>query len=437
MVRDRVRKTAFFGLVLAAFLPVSNVSAARSVIPDKLINKYNNYQVRFYNSEQACVPGRTVPGSGGSSTPFVGDGQGWNGSCTAMTATRAAWLKKQIPGMQKVATANGIPWELIAAQAIAESGGGSNEVCPYNPLGLKGSGPSCNGRHRSFSSYEEAYQHYVDSIIPIKKVKGKYPNDPYSAISYIQYGSGAPYAQCSKPEYLANPNHACYGHNLGDPTPSYVNNVSSIICGIQKWAKGEGISISSVTADNYSPSGETTPIEEVEEDEEIVVMNTGAVYCNEEGSSEAEYGEYEAPEAGNLADFIKKWAWSDYKGRGSTTRMPAYAEYMDTQATYKGAMSGVDCGAFVANIMRASGWDPNYVQGGTSSQKTYLQQNWTPVSPNSLQLGDVGIKNGHVILYAGGIEGFNSNTVSASLNSRAPMAGADKNLDIYTWYRKT
>lgn len=424
-------------LPVGFFVDFANAEDGDVVIPGHLQKKYHNYQIRFYNSEQECASG-TIVGGGGEPNkhPYAGD-EKWNGSCTGMTAARADWLKKQIPGMQKAATANGIPWELIAAQAIAESGGGSSEVCPYNPLGLKGSGPSCDGRHRSFNSYEEAYQHYVNNIIPIKKVKYKYPNDPYSAIAYIQYGSGAPYAQCSKPEYLTNPNHSCYGHKLGDPTPSYVNNVSSIICGIQKWAKGEGIAISATTWENYSPSDTNEEPEEVEEEEEeeIVDYENKTTYCNEEGSSE-EDEDYESPEAGNLESYVKAWAWPEYHKAPYTNKKPAYADYINTQASYTGSCNGVDCGAFVANIIKASGWDTSYPQTGTAGQSSWLAKNWNKVSSDSLRLGDVGIKPGHVILYVGSISGFGSNTASASQCERAPMAGADKNLGNYTWYRK-
>ena len=127
--------------------------------------------------------------------------------------------------------------------------------------------------------------------------------------------------------------------------------------------------------------------------------------------------------------------------------MPAYAEYMDNQATYTGAVcadgaKGVDCGAFVSNIIRASGWDTSYPLGSTSVQKTWLAKNWQKVDDiNSLKLGDVGIKTGHVILYIGDISGFSSKTASASdcrgPNRRAPSAGSSsENLNNYTWYRK-
>ncbi len=231
-------------------------------IPDNRDDEFGENNIVFYNPK--CPPGSTTPGTGGDGTPFSSSEEQWDGqSCTGVTSQRAEFLKKQISGMQAAASKGGIPWELIAGQSIAESGGGSHEVCPYNPLGLKGAGPKCDGSHRSFSSYEEAYTHYIENITSIKNIKNKFPNDPYSAIAYIQYGvpHGQSYAQCSKEAYLTDPSHVCYGHQLGDPTPNYVKNTSSLICGIQKWAKENGYSISSVTWENYSPSssaGNTT-----------------------------------------------------------------------------------------------------------------------------------------------------------------------------------
>lgn len=420
---------------------------ARFVISDDLLQKNSAYNIFFYNAEQACTPGTTIPGQGGGA-PFTGGAEKWNGACTPLSASRASWLRGQINGMQAAATANGLPWEMIAGQVLMESGGGRAEVCPHNPLGLKAKKgwPSCNGIFASFNSYQEAYQYYVDSIIPIRAAKGKHPNDPYSAIAYIQYGTTPAYAVCDGLGTFPN----CVGH-AGEPTPGYVQNTSSLICGIQKWAKSEGIAISAVTWENYGTGGgnsgsganESGSGNESEADDESgsdnsadtqATVGTAAVYCGADGVPSGDPAE--TPEAGNLADFVKKWAWSSYKGRGFTEKMPAYNEYINTQATYKGGCNGVDCGAFVANIMKASGWDPNYVQGSTYYQQTYLANNWNRVNVDSLQLGDVGIKPGHVIMYVGNIDGFNSNTASASLCTRAPMAGADSNLSIYTWYRR-
>lgn len=156
-----------------------------------------------------------------------------------------------------------------------------------------------------------------------------------------------------------------------------------------------------------------------------------AKFCDEEDDEEED-----EEELGSLAELVKKWAWPEYHAAPYITRMPAYAEYMDTKATYRGDCAGADCGAFVANIIKASGWDPNYPQCGTGCQSSWLSKNWDTVSVGSLKLGDVGIKSGHVILYVGSLPGFGSNTASASQCDRAPMAGADKNLNIYTWYRR-
>ena len=639
-------------------LPVS----ATVKLPSGRDDEFGENNIVFYDPGN-CTPGSTDDGDGEG--PFTGEEE-WDGSCTAVTAERAEWLKKQISGMQAASSKGGIPWELIAGQTLGESGGGAHEACPYNPLGLKGS-PSCDAAgHRTFSSYEEAYSYYIDHIISIRNIKNKFPNDPYSAVAYIQYGvpHGQAYAQCREP-YISDPNHKCYGHKTGDPTPGYVQMVSSLICGIQKWAKANGYAISSVTWENYKSkvSAETasttggnvikladtedtkadpkwengwlvnnsipgilkedasgvklgeTPqnsfgggkpnkillhstegttvglaaypannkfpahftvdlkkkkgyqhfplnkpsiaiksydayagiqIEIVgfsdtvgqthtdspyflpklsDEDWDYLALlliaisketgiplsssvtwtkdgssritsvdtfknysgvlghqhaagndhidpgpiwdkvsaaiarnpdgsglspapdngggGSGATYCDKDGNP-TDPG---SADTGELADLVKRWAWSDYKGAGFIQRMPDYAAYIDTKATYTGGScadgtKGVDCGAFVANIIKASGWDPNYVQGGTSSQATYLANHWQKITDtSSLKLGDVGITSGHVILYVGNLEGFHSKTASASLCSgehkRAPMAGSPtENLNGYTWYRK-
>lgn len=145
----------------------------------------------------------------------------------------------------------------------------------------------------------------------------------------------------------------------------------------------------------------------------------------------------DTPEAGNLASYVLSWAWHEYHPKPYTVRKDAYADYIDHQATYKGDCSGVDCGAFVSNIIVASGWDPSYPLGPTSTQSSWLASHWNRVDVGSLRLGDVGIKPGHVILYVGSLPGFGSNTASASQCGRAPMAGSPyENLGNYTWYRK-
>lgn len=642
---------------------------AKVILPTGRDEEFSQNDILFYNPD-GCDPGSSAGGSSGS---YVGE-ETWDGSCTSVTTQRASWLSRQVSAMQDVASANGLPWELIAGQALSESGGGSSEVCPYNPLGLKGSGPSCDGRHRTFSSYQDAYQHYVDNIKSIREIKNMFPSDPYSAIAYIQYGvpHGQSYAQCSRESYLTDPSHPCYGHQLGDPTPGYVNRTSSLICGIQKWAKENGYAISRVTWENYSTTSSsdsasddssssddlstkstsgakwnngwlednsipgiikedaaTTSLSEtpqnafdggspnkillhstegtsvglaaypsnnkfpahftidlkkrigyqhfplnkpsiaiksydtsagiqieivgfsdttaqsasrksspyflpnlsnedwdylavlliaianetgipltssvtwtgdgsgrlnsaaafknytgilghqhaygndhidpgpiwskvsdaIQRNPDAANIKTGTnngygnsnstTYCNRDGSS----SDSTPPEAGNLADFVKKWAWPDYHSAPYVQQMPAYAEYINNNPPYSGANcptgeKGNDCGAFVSNIIIASGWDTSYSACATSCQKSWLDRNWnrlTVRTTDDLRLGDVGYRNsgGHVILYVGNISGFNSKTASASdcrySSRRSPMAGSESDSTIvnsYTWYRK-
>lgn len=158
----------------------------------------------------------------------------WNGSCSGV-GSYDSWINAHIDDIQTIAKRNGIPWEALLAQTIQESSGAQSEVCPYNPLGLKTNDPSkaCDSRmHRSFSSYQEAFQYYVDSIIPVREAKYKYPNDPYMYLDFIQHGATYQYAQDTQ----------------------YVQKTSSIVCGIQKWAEAHGRSsqLSSRTYRNYS-----------------------------------------------------------------------------------------------------------------------------------------------------------------------------------------
>lgn len=413
------------------------VMGATTVGPTLALNKgkyylYDQNSIWFYDPDARieCEQGTTIPGDSPNGT-FVG-GESWDGSCSAMTASRIAWVEKYLSAMQKAASKNGIPWELIPAQTFQESGGGKQEACDNNPLGLKAKSghAACSNGFAKFSSHEEAFEYYMNSITPIRELKNKYPNDPYSAVSFIEYGASHAYASCDSESYSQ-----CVGH-MGEPTPGYVNSVSSLICGIQKWAKEVGVAISSVMSDNYSTSGDTVTAEEGEEVE--LVDGTPASYCDEDGQRTGEDEDYVEPEAGNLASYVKSWAWPTYE-KGKTEQMPAYREYMSTRATYKGDCSGNDCGAFVANIIKASGWDTGYPQCSTDCQRPWLAANWTKIDDiSSLRLGDVGIKTspGHVILYVGNISGFNSNTASASQCDRAPMAGRDSNLNVYTWYRR-
>ncbi len=213
---------------------------------------------------QNALP-KTYVTNGGQSGSYIntddygsGNYSHWNGSCSNVSRFDSK-LKEQLNDIIAAAEANQSPWEALVAQMIMESGWGSSEVCPYNPLGLKGE-PSCDGSHRTFSNYTEAYSYYFSSIVSVKKAAGKFNSSPFSFIEYIQYGvpHGQSYAQCSKQSYIDNDEYGCGGHQLGDPTPIYVGSVSSYICGLQKWAEANGYPISSENYSNYESPYKTS-----------------------------------------------------------------------------------------------------------------------------------------------------------------------------------
>lgn len=164
-----------------------------------------------------------------------------------------------------------------------------------------------------------------------------------------------------------------------------------------------------------------------------------------------------------LANTITTYAWPDYRGSGYTTMKPEYAAAVATARTnhqYIGGVSfpGVDCGGFVTRAMVNSGYEPNYNYaaqlangaGNTVAQLAWVRANWqlvgrgNTVSTADLKQGDVafrvnsdGSNDGHTFMYAGEIPNFGSHIASASLDDRAPMAGAENPLaSNIEWYRK-
>ena len=164
-----------------------------------------------------------------------------------------------------------------------------------------------------------------------------------------------------------------------------------------------------------------------------------------------------------LANTITTYAWPDYRGSGYTTMKPEYAAAVAAARTarqYIGGVSfpGVDCGGFVTRTMVNSGYEPNYNYGAslangagnTVAQLAWVKANWQLVgrgntlSTADLKQGDVafrvtsdGSNDGHTFMYAGEIPNFGSKIASASLDDRAPMAGAENPLaSNVEWYRK-
>ena len=103
---------------------------------------------------------------------------------------------------------------------------------------------------------------------------------------------------------------------------------------------------------------------------------------------------------------------------------------------------GVDCGAFVYQVITKSGWDPNY--GGGTGTTTAVQAwmrgdgaaTWENVtdsikSNQDAKPGDVILSSTHALLFVGNIPGFNGVMASASQCGRAPMADSAEDISSY------
>ena len=131
--------------------------------------------------------------------------------------------------------------------------------------------------------------------------------------------------------------------------------------------------------------------------------------------------------AGNAVATAVGFAWPELNGGGRDASTPtdAYkAAWEKNTAIQAGGLT--DCGAFVANVMRESGLDPEFPIITTviwdymrSSSKYEL------VSTNGSsgrQPGDIMISSGHVAMWVGEQSGFGGTTAEASLNDHVPWA---------------
>lgn len=168
------------------------------------------------------------------------------------------------------------------------------------------------------------------------------------------------------------------------------------------------------------------------------------------GSASASTGCSSGAASGDAVTTAINYAWPQYHAKPYTTMKPEYKKATDEAkkaGKYIGGIQypGVDCGGFVTRVMQNSGLDTSYGGGGnTETQLSYLQSSskWTEIKPKStsdMKPGDVAIKTsggGHTYLFVGTVSGFGSNTASASLDGRAPMAGSEKPADPeYRWFR--
>lgn len=150
-----------------------------------------------------------------------------------------------------------------------------------------------------------------------------------------------------------------------------------------------------------------------------------------------------AGQSGNFAETVKSFAWED--GRRVSEQKPDYTAAL--KGRYKGGNGGNDCGAFVSALMVKSSFEPDYPGTNTVGQRTWLNKNWEQiydvgkVDTGKLRAGDVAIKDGHVFVWIGAVEGFVSKSAEAALSSNtAPTAIEKGNTfsepSLYTWFRK-
>lgn len=172
-------------------------------------------------------------------------------------------------------------------------------------------------------------------------------------------------------------------------------------------------------------------------------------------------------EVSDLQALTIDYTWPEYRRSGTSGALDIRSAYSDavniarTSGRYVGGIKypGVDCGGFVTLLVTNSGFDTRYNYegkgGNTTHQEQWTKENWTEVKPAgggkfdvaTLQPGDVAFWPGHTFIFVG--EGVypdedgdpdvysGPQIASASLDKRAPMAGAeDINHKDIRWYRK-
>ena len=225
---NKRKPKVFCGILVfvSTALTVGLVGQSVSALKSERKIRYSNYQVYFYDPDadlQDCIEPEDPEDPDNPDNPDnpVEPSGPWDGHCSNIDSYSSK-IEQYFEVIYSVARNNGLPWEGIVAQLIGESRFMKDDVCAYNPLGLKGS-PSCDGEHRIFSSYEEAFNYYVNSIRPVREAKGKFTDDPYGYVDFLINGvPGYKYAT----------------------DPDYINKISGHVCGVQKWAQAHGKPIS-------------------------------------------------------------------------------------------------------------------------------------------------------------------------------------------------
>ena len=147
----------------------------------------------------------------------------------------------------------------------------------------------------------------------------------------------------------------------------------------------------------------------------------------------------------SLQHLVKEWAWGTYYKKAGRPIAEQTAAYRNHKPKF-GGCQGNDCGGFVADTIKTSGWDPNfkyqivrYMQDTLWSSSTWKEVTSQISGDGDMKPGDIIIcshnsnhhspkceekKLGHVMLWVGSISGFNSKIASASFNNNGnPCSG--------------
>ena len=147
----------------------------------------------------------------------------------------------------------------------------------------------------------------------------------------------------------------------------------------------------------------------------------------------------------DLQNIVKKYAKKKYSKNDKNDKQAYLDAYKNSK--YKSVCNSRDCGVFVYMVMHNSGWEPKYPATHTGGQYKWLKNSkngWEEVtkkihSNNDAKPGDIIITRGrgHVLLYMGKIDGFESPMASASYCNHTAMSDGRGNNKVtnITYYK--
>lgn len=431
--------------VKAVFGGVSNNTCTSTTDP-AVAEQYATWGVGHYGNECTCSEGSS---SIGNNTDYAGN--------QVLTDAQMKKVTDNKPFYEKSAAKSSIPWQIIAAIHVRESGlsrsGPANGQGPYQDYGRKDIPSSLkSGSGWKTGEYsDEEFQTATDWAA--EHIKNNYSLHPEKLASdaaevknlFFRYnGQAAVYkTQAEKlgyngstEGYEGSPYVMNRADKERDPTvePTKSNKTWGQI-------KTDGGGISYPANSDYgayvifqalggSTAGATTTSTDA---------NGCATTLSASGSEK------------KLQELAKAYtqSWEVSKTKSQTK---PYQEAVK-RSKYQPTCPGNDCGSFVYILMHESGWDTNY--GGGSGQTDHMQSwfadsgnGWSPVeglksvsgssiSAAKLRPGDVLLREGHIYVFVGDI--FGDKTLyfaSASNCSRSPAYHTFTDPGTYTVYRK-